>query len=222
MKPPTASMAKRQFKKYEFLLKLSDEKAQNFILNNCSELDFKALLEAAIYGAEQIGLLAELDQVMQNCTWYNELNDIADLKQYMFSGECGRISEDYAEALLKYPKEFQTFSELMKSEVSFKEIFFTRIYPKALLDTNALEFIGVDKERLLCVADLRFENTDAGYKATFKEYENTKITNEQSVPIEVLRKLRKRQFELEFILCFLFSITNAEEQQALFERKQAS
>ena len=117
------------------------------------------LLEWLVSLAPDNNRLDQVDAILSDITWTDELNQMGEIQDFMSSQSARDLISQYKEASQALPEEFQSFESCLLSGASMKDIFYTKIFPKALKSENSVGCFGYDNEEFSRIAYLRFSNT---------------------------------------------------------------
>ncbi|MBL4746214.1 MAG: hypothetical protein JKY08_07575 [Flavobacteriaceae bacterium] len=82
--------------------------------------------------AAQENQLDIVNEILSPVCWHNDLDDVKNIIDAIATGGYQNITEDYNYAGSTQPKELQAFEKYILSGESGKDIFYTKIFPKAL------------------------------------------------------------------------------------------
>ena len=91
------SAIKKVWKKYGFLEKLSGSKQSNYIDKNISERDWLEIIEACISLAYHQSQLPQVEDILHNIHWYDELTQMRDISDYALIPEMKQVFDRYNE-----------------------------------------------------------------------------------------------------------------------------
>ena len=89
------ALARQRFKKLKFLLSLTHEKSENWILENLSEKDFLELFEALVWLAEEAGQLEKIDKLLPPSLWKQELNSVSSYNDFLDTDVATEYAEEF-------------------------------------------------------------------------------------------------------------------------------
>ena len=91
------SAIKKVWKKYGFLGKLSSSKQSNYIEKNISERDWLEIIEACISLAYHKSQLSQVENMLHNIHWHDELTQMRDISDYALIPEMKQVFDSYNE-----------------------------------------------------------------------------------------------------------------------------
>ena len=180
--------------KYQKAAAMKPRKLGDWILENVSEADFVALIEAIADQADT-ALIKKVDAILRGISWDRECLVRQPLNIESHVAKVILIRNHNAKALKKKGLEHLDYKP------DIYQIFFRDVVPKSIQGDATAEARDYSEEELRHYADLRHIPNKQGHEALQQEHDQItgQLEKKRTLPLAEIRRLKKRQMELEFI-----------------------
>lgn len=184
--------------RYSNLSTLSKEKAYQWVFENVSEADFVALVDAVARNGNK-AQLEKIDTILRKISWDREC-----IVRVAYNIDSHRATHSEYNKIISPLLRKKGLWKLLTKPEHFT-LLFQDILPVALQTDTTAQSFGYSQNDLQYYADLRFEPTKQWQEECHTEYEELreKLKNNRTLSLAELRRLKKREMELEFIMLLM-------------------